>query len=396
MADNEQPPVFELDLGEHGSRLVFKTPDDLAKWSADEFSKWRWLKDAGLPLLEIAWGQHQTLNNRLTEQVEQWRRSIARPVELTHLFNNLKTLIEQHYKDRRILNSTNPAAEFVFQLREKRGDRVAAGAYAVLVDSKIRIGGDTQPEWQLGFVEAFLYKREIDWMAQAHEKALTRLRNQYDADITRQDNRFKELEEKNRVLNDAFNTGLMDKTDALQTLHINQDTEFKKLVTEHAKKIESLEKTYDQTLALQKPVKYWKMKESYHRSRSKWFGGAALGSAVLAGAGLAWLAHWALAGLQPTENPKHWQIGVLLIGAFFTVWLVRVFVRLLFSHLHLATDAAERRMMILTYIAMSRQGTQFADADKKLIIQHIFRSASDGLVKDDAAPPSVFELMTRK
>jgi hypothetical protein len=127
-----------------------------------------------------------------------------------------------------------------------------------------------------------------------------------------------------------------------------------------------------------------------------WCGLAALSAAVLSGGGLAWLAHWALANLKPTESPQHWQIGVLVIGAFFAVWLVRVFVRLLFSHLHLATDAAERRMMILTYLSMSRQGTQFGVEDKKLIVQHIFRSASDGLVKDDAAPPSVFELMTRK
>lgn len=396
MPENEQPPVFELELGEHGNRLEFKSPDDLAKWNADEFAKWRWVRDGGLPLLEIVWSQHQTFHNRLNEQVEQWRRSTARPVEITHVFNNLKSVIEQHYKDRRILNSTTPAAEFVFQLREKRGDRVASGAYGVLVDSKVRLGGDTLPEWQEGFIEGFLYKREIDWAAKAHEQALTRLRNQYDADIARQDKRFKELEDKNRSLNDAFNAGLKEKTEALQKLHNDQGAEFKKLIGAHAQKIESLEKTYDQTLALQKPVKYWEVKMSYHRTRSKWFGGAALGSAVLAGAGLAWLAHWALAGLQPNDNPKHWQIGVLLIGAFFAIWLVRVFVRLLFSHLHLATDAAERRMMILTFIAMSRQGTQFSDADKKLIIQHIFRSASDGLVKDDAAPPSIFELLTRK
>lgn len=69
--------------------------------------------------------------------------------------------------------------------------------------------------------------------------------------------------------------------------------------------------------------------------------------------------------------------------------------RLLFNHLHAATDAAERRMMILTYLAMSREGAQFAAEDKKLIVQH-FRSVSEGLAKDDAAPATLFELLTRK
>jgi len=53
-------------------------------------------------------------------------------------------------------------------------------------------------------------------------------------------------------------------------------------------------------------------------------------------------------------------------------------------------------MMILTYLAMSREGAQFGPEDKKLIIQHIFRAASDGLVKDDAAPPTLFELLSRR
>ena len=54
-----------------------------------------------------------------------------------------------------------------------------------------------------------------------------------------------------------------------------------------------------------------------------------------------------------------------------------------------------RRTVILTYLALSREGKEIAPEDRKLILQHIFRSASDGLVKDDAAPPSIFEFLTR-
>ena len=52
--------------------------------------------------------------------------------------------------------------------------------------------------------------------------------------------------------------------------------------------------------------------------------------------------------------------------------------------------------MIQTYLSMSREGTEFKAEDRKLILEHLFRSASDGLVKDDAAPPSVAEVITRK
>jgi hypothetical protein len=193
-----------------------------------------------------------------------------------------------------------------------------------------------------------------------------------------------------------FQTDSKEKAEALKKLHSDQSGEFTKLIGEHVQNLAAIEKTYDQKLALQRPVKYWEVKEDYHRKRAVTFGIVALVSVIFAIGGLVFIAYEYLSKLQPNENPKHWQIGVLVVGAFFAIWLVRVFVRLFFSNIHLATDAAERRMMILTYLSMSREGAQFAADDKKLIIQHIFRAASDGLVKDDAAPPSMFELLSRK
>jgi hypothetical protein len=113
------------------------------------------------------------------------------------------------------------------------------------------------------------------------------------------------------------------------------------------------------------------------------------------GAVLSLLAYNVLGKLSPAEQPKHWHLAVLIVAAFFSVWLVRIFVRLFLSHLHLATDAAERRTMVLTYLAMAKEDGKFGPEDKSLILQHLFRSASDGLVKDDAAPPTPLEMLTR-
>jgi hypothetical protein len=52
--------------------------------------------------------------------------------------------------------------------------------------------------------------------------------------------------------------------------------------------------------------------------------------------------------------------------------------------------------MIQTYLSMSGEGTEFKADDRKLILDHVFRSASDGLVKDDAAPPSIIEVITKR
>jgi len=44
---------------------------------------------------------------------------------------------------------------------------------------------------------------------------------------------------------------------------------------------------------------------------------------------------------------------------------------------------------------MAREGSAFEPEDKTLIVQHLFRSASDGLVKDDAAPPSLWSIFQK-
>ena len=51
--------------------------------------------------------------------------------------------------------------------------------------------------------------------------------------------------------------------------------------------------------------------------------------------------------------------------------------------------------MILTYLALSREGADVAPENRELILKHLFRSASDGLVKDEAAPPTILEFLTR-
>ena len=225
MAENEPipPPVFELDLGEHGNRLVFKTPDELRLWADEERNKWHWLNEAGSPATDRIWSEHNQFHNQLHNYFNEWNQNRERLPEVNRIFGQLKSIIEQRYsKNRLILNSSSPAAEFILELKTTRSPAVAAGAYVGIISAKFQTGGETRAELLEGIIEAFLYKREIDWTAKAHKQALTKLKSQYDGEIGHQNARFKELEEKNRVLNEVFDAGLKEKTEALQKLHADQ------------------------------------------------------------------------------------------------------------------------------------------------------------------------------
>ena len=52
--------------------------------------------------------------------------------------------------------------------------------------------------------------------------------------------------------------------------------------------------------------------------------------------------------------------------------------------------------MLQTYLSIIREGSVFAPEDKKLILERLFHPATDGLVKDDAAPPSPLEILSRR
>lgn len=393
MSDEQQKTDFEFDLGDRGDRLAFSSPQDLQNWTSQEFAKWQWLSQ--VPHGGLIFNDHGNLHNQIAQQVSQWTNAQTNVPQLQNVFANLRNIFQQFYMDRRIFNSTSPEGFWILELLQKRGNVVAVGAYYTLLGRDMP-GPSNQPKFLEGMIEAFLYSREIDWTATAHQETLNRLKNQYAGNISHQDSRLKEVENQNKILNTSFQELLTAKTDSLEKLHEAQTSEFQQLIEKHVGNLQAIEQAYDQKLALQKPVEYWETKRKYHGRRAVAFGCVSLLASILVAIALAGVIHWALSGLGANESPKQWQLGIIVVSTFFAVWFVRILVRLFFSHHHLATDAAERSTMILTYLALAREGSQYAAEDKRLILEHIFRTASDGLVKDDAAPPTLIEMLTRK
>jgi hypothetical protein len=108
------------------------------------------------------------------------------------------------------------------------------------------------------------------------------------------------------------------------------------------------------------------------------------------------LIEWAFGKLGPNENPKHWEVGVVVVCAFFSVWIIRILVRLFLSHQHLATDAAQRVTMVQTFLSLSKEDGGLRPEDRSVILQQLFKSAGDGLVKEDGIPPGLIEFFTRR
>ena len=52
--------------------------------------------------------------------------------------------------------------------------------------------------------------------------------------------------------------------------------------------------------------------------------------------------------------------------------------------------------MVKTYLSLLEGEHLSSDEGRQLILQALFRPASDGIVKDEGLPPSAFEFLTRQ
>ena len=145
-----------------------------------------------------------------------------------------------------------------------------------------------------------------------------------------------------------------------------------------------------------KPVQYWRLRRNSHSKKACIFAWVSAGVGTALFASLGWIAYELFLNIAPGAQPKAWQVSVFAVAAFFAIWFERILVRLFVSNLHLSTDAEERVTMLQTYLSIVRAGSELAPDEKKLIFKRLFQPATDGMVKDDGAPPTLVEMLSRK
>ncbi len=153
--------------------------------------------------------------------------------------------------------------------------------------------------------------------------------------------------------------------------------------------LRKIERTYDERLALQSSVRYWKTKATGHANtaqRLAWACGiVGVGVTIMLGVET----YLIIGPLQKIIDLQVWKGAVLLLTAALGIWAVRILVRLLLSNLHLKSEAVERRTMLLTYLALLRDDDGPSKDQRELILQILFRPSATGIIKDEALPPGI-------
>ena len=372
-------PFYTIKFGDVSKS--FNTSDEMLSWMTAEKTSFNWLAIAAQQ------GGHTRIHSLIASwfsEIENQISTVQTASSTTKDFSNklrsLETQIEQTLTNRFLFLEGDSIRSFILSLKDK-DPALASQTLAYFCGADL----ETSPKSLQGYFRALCFEQNISDKASAEAQAIVELKNSlakgFDDVVRRVDG-----------TKTAFEGHLKS---AAQTQQ-EQDDKFRNIIEERTKEFEVLKKTYDQEMSLRASVSYWKNKASSNKTAAKWFGATAALIGILFAGGLVLYANTVLQGAADTP-PKWWEVGTMVILATFGIWAIRVFVQLMYSNTHLASDASERVTMIMTYLAMMRESVlPTAEQHKLLILQALFRPGSTGVIKDDGSPSTWLDFIAQK
>ena len=395
-------PLFTLDLGDNGGRLAPTNVLELTQWIQKEQQFWSWANQRNYGNHEQGFRQAFDQFNHALNNANQSQQYVAsNPQQAQNSLESSKTQIQEALVRRKLPHSSTPLAKRIDAYRQDVGDQAASFLLAVHVPPDQ--GHQFQPNdlnaWR-GLVDGLVDRFQPAPSAakgkkQAADQSFEQLRVKAEELVADKTEKYDALHRSYAQLADGVQAASTAQSTQFADAQDERAKAFEALLNEHKSGMEALRKLYREEMGLKAPAEYWETKRAGH-TRLTWITGS-LSFAGIAGAalGLGWQIHDLLVATPKGSAPESWRIAVLVLIGLFAVWGVRLVVRMFLSNMHLMTDAAERVVMVKTYLSLLEGDRLSSAEDRQLILQALFRPASDGIVKDEAIPASFFELLTR-
>jgi hypothetical protein len=394
------PALFTLDLGANGGVLAPTTGQELHDWIMHEHAFWQWNDNhPGNSNFRsaIEFGREQLKRAASTIQGHLHEETTA-PDNFRQQVHHIQNYLNEVFRVRQFPHSSTPVAHRVDQIRQRDMNEAQAYLFANIPWNNATFDGRDTASWR-GFIEGLSEKfGMLPASEEQHKAAMASM----DSLLSRAGQMLGEKSEAYGELHRHYNelarriadTEVRHQADFAALMEVSQKRH-DEAVEAHQAEMKALQKTFSEAMALRAPVDYWNDRRSRHEVRSKTTGLLAFGSMAALAASLGGIAHWVLNNLTPEGKPEAWRVAVIGLVGVLGVWAVRLIVRLFLSNAHLATDADERVTMVKTYLALMEADKLPTDDDKKLILQALFRPASDGMVKDEGLPHPALEFLTK-
>jgi hypothetical protein len=391
-------PYLAVEIPRHG-QLRFKNFEEVQRWMLDERAQWAWLINGG-----PASGESETLRQAYINgfsRIENAVNSLRTNVDNITAKNGLANELTNFYRNGVGYLSSDPSAIFGQEIATQLGRDAAAAAFATLIGRTFGITNNTSAAI-VGIVKATLHSDNISaespgvtnealrQIMDGHQKQVEEQGQSWDGFVRSAEQTIANWFESGNNKLAAFDERLVSFNEETRTRNEN----FSHHANETIASIQKTEKAYKEQMALQAPVEYWSAEEREHRREEKrfaWVGGVYAACVFVSIVGALFIGIPALArDVALKDNPYPYLAAasgaLLLVTIFF--WVGRILGRLFLSARHLAIDAGERVALIQTYLALTQDG-KIAEAERTLVLTPLFRSSSDGIVKDEGGTPDL-------
>ena len=342
----------------------------------------------------------QSWSNLQKQITDGLRRFKNDPDNYNNRVEQFSNSFSSYITNKQLFTEEAPFAPFVQRQAEKS---VELGLAALAVAFDVNVSPVDRKMYQ-GLQQADNYfagsedriKDEADSLQQLKERWDEEQTNQRDNWVNEYQQKIDEATRQNSKV-DGLISGWQDQTETqtadLETHKEEFKRKFKDELANAKTDLENLTKTYDVKLALHAAVKYWGIQQDSHNDKAKLYAKALGATTVVV---LLTIILFAIFGLdKPFKEVAVSRLVTAAAITTFGIWIIKIVGNIFMSHLHLATDAQERRTMIHTYLALTRKGQGPKEEDRQLILQTLFRPSTTDMVKNDQGPTQLVDLINR-
>lgn len=312
---------------------------------------------------------------------------------LNNNFRNLTTQIERIVKTTFTYDS--PETNFLIEVHVNY-PKSFIGAYGYIIGSlnENLNNKDTFTGYTLAYEFSLKDITKITERRNKEEAALSSLRSKVENSLPQLENELITHLKNSSIKYEEYATAIDDFKNQKEKNYIdwflNTKEEIDTFNIESNKKIENLEKTYQEKLKLEEPAKYWSDRAGKLK-RQGWITLIISIALVLIVTStlykLLWTApeHIYTSFFDENKNSAiRWSI-IYITFLSFMAFAIRAVTKVMFSSFHLARDCEERHTLTYFYLSLLKD-SKVDTEDKKLIMQALFSRAETGLLKDDGAP----------
>jgi hypothetical protein len=386
---------------ETGSKW-FDDPDKLLSWVQQQRQLWNFHNNEAqryglqniITSFENSWGQlFKLIKNGLKNYINDPEQYENHAIQWVNTF-------QSQLENKKIF--TDEAPYFPFLDKQSKISPVF-GLAVIAIEFDVNVGPIDRSMYE-GLKQAEAYFSGNSEMVLNESESLNQLHNRWDEELTNHrdswQTEYQAKIDEATLQNQKVNGLISDWQDQTETQTADLETHKNKFksqidseLADAKTELENLTKTYDDKLALHAAVKYWGIQLKSHNNK-------AIGFAIALGVmTLVVISTIIIFSYSTLDAPiKEIHLSKIFTAAALTtfgIWLIKILANIFMSHLHLATDAQERRTMIHTYLALTRKGQGPKEEDRQLILQTLFRPSSTDMVKNDQGPTQLVDMINR-